>query len=75
MSTETHDVPLSTTAERRAVTGAVGAAPSGEWVIVTRGITRDYDMGGEVVHALRCVVLAICRNEYVSIMGRSGSGK
>ncbi|MGH7646719.1 MAG: ABC transporter ATP-binding protein [Gemmatimonadaceae bacterium] len=36
---------------------------------------RDYDMGGEVVHALRGVDLAVRRNEYVAIMGPSGSGK
>ncbi|HUO52341.1 MAG TPA: ABC transporter ATP-binding protein [Gemmatimonadaceae bacterium] len=66
---------LSTTAERHAVTSIPGAAPGKEWVIVTRGITRDYDMGGEVVHALRGVDIAIRRNEYVAIMGPSGSGK
>ena len=52
-----------------------GVAPSRDWVIVTRGLTRDYDMGGEVVHALRGVDLAVRRNEYVAIMGPSGSGK
>jgi putative ABC transport system ATP-binding protein len=69
------DIAMSTTAERRVVTSAPGVAPSSDWVIVTRGITRDYDMGGEVVHALRGIEMAVRRNEYVAIMGPSGSGK
>ena len=44
-------------------------------VIVTRNLQRDYDMGGEVVHALRGVDVAIRKNEFVAIMGPSGSGK
>ncbi len=44
-------------------------------VIVTRNLQRDYDMGGEVVHALRGVDVDIRRNEFVAIMGPSGSGK
>jgi len=67
--------PISTTAERQAVTIQAGAAPEKDWVIVTRGLTRHYDMGGEVVRALRGVDVAIRRNEYVAIMGPSGSGK
>jgi putative ABC transport system ATP-binding protein len=44
-------------------------------VIVTRNLQRDYDMGGEVVHALRGVDVIIRKNEFVAIMGPSGSGK
>src|SRR5687767_5492030 len=71
----TDEIPLSTTAERHVVTAEGGTAPEKDWVIVTRGLKRDYDMGGEVVHALRGVDIAIRRNEYVAIMGPSGSGK
>jgi putative ABC transport system ATP-binding protein len=44
-------------------------------MIVTRALTREYDMGGEVVRALRGVDVTIRRNEFVAIMGPSGSGK
>jgi putative ABC transport system ATP-binding protein len=71
----TEEVPLSVTAERKVVTSQAGQAPEKDWVIVTRGIKREYDMGGEIVRALRGVDVAIRRNEYVAIMGPSGSGK
>ena len=75
MTVRTDDIPLSTTAEREIITGAPGKAPEKDWVIVTRGLKREYDMGGEIVRALRGVDVAIRRNEYVAIMGPSGSGK
>ncbi len=71
----TMDAPLGATAERAVVVSQPGVAPDKKWVIVTRGIKRNYDMGGEVVHALRGVDVAVGRNEYVAIMGPSGSGK
>jgi len=44
-------------------------------VISLKGITKDYIMGKEVVHALNHVDLTINKNEYVALMGPSGSGK
>ena len=63
---------LSDTAERMAM--LPGDVPR-DAVIVTRNLQRDYDMGGEVVHALAGVDVTIRRNEFVAVMGPSGSGK
>jgi putative ABC transport system ATP-binding protein len=44
-------------------------------LIRLQNISRRYQMGTEVVHALRDVSLQINHGEYVAIMGPSGSGK
>jgi putative ABC transport system ATP-binding protein len=48
---------------------------TGAALIEVRGLTREYHMGAETVHALHGVDLDIGHNEYVAIMGPSGSGK
>jgi putative ABC transport system ATP-binding protein len=40
-----------------------------------REVTKEYNMGNQVVHALRGVSLKTEQNEYLAIMGPSGSGK
>jgi putative ABC transport system ATP-binding protein len=49
--------------------------PAHHPIIVTQGLTKDYEMGAETIHALRGVDLTVDRNEYVAVMGPSGSGK
>jgi putative ABC transport system ATP-binding protein len=63
---------IEDTAERMAM---LPADVPRDAVIVTRNLHRQYDMGGEIVHALRGLDLNVRRNEYVAIMGPSGSGK
>lgn len=44
-------------------------------LIDLRGVTRQYTLGDQTVHAVAGIDLKIQRGEYCSIMGPSGSGK
>jgi putative ABC transport system ATP-binding protein len=44
-------------------------------LIETEALTKIYDLGGSLVHALSGVSVTIERGEFVAIMGASGSGK
>jgi putative ABC transport system ATP-binding protein len=44
-------------------------------VIKLRDVYRTYEMGNQVLNALDGVTLEIVRNEYIAIVGASGSGK
>ena len=75
MSDTTHaEAPLSTTAERQAVTSQAGVTPSRDWVIVTRGIKREYDMGGEIVRAHRRQAPAIAADRRAHRVADEGFG-
>ncbi len=44
-------------------------------MIELRDLTRHYQVGDQVVHALESVTLSVPDGDYVAIMGPSGSGK
>ena len=39
------------------------------------GVSRDFQVGGQTVHALKDVTFNVDRSEFVAVIGRSGSGK
>ena len=44
-------------------------------MIIMKGISKIYHIGGEEVKALDHANIEICQGEFVSIIGPSGSGK
>jgi putative ABC transport system ATP-binding protein len=44
-------------------------------LITCRDLSKQYRMGGQIVHALYDINLDIVQGEYLSVMGPSGSGK
>ncbi len=46
-----------------------------KYVIQTEGLSRDYLIGPEPIHALADISVNVLRGEFVAVMGPSGSGK
>ena len=44
-------------------------------IIQAIAASRDYQLAGEVIHAVRSVDLEVRRGEFITLVGRSGSGK
>ena len=62
-------------AENGAERSAAAAPTANNAIVELRDLRREYEMGGETIHALAGMDLVIHRGEFMSIMGRSGSGK
>lgn len=44
-------------------------------VVQLIGVTKDFELGSEVVQVLKGIDLTVCQGDFTAIMGASGSGK
>ena len=43
-------------------------------IVEAKGLTKDFHLGKTLIHALKCVDIAIKEREFLAIAGPSGSG-
>ena len=53
----------------------VPKAPADNTVIQAINASREYELEGETIHAIRSVNLDIRKGKFITLVGRSGSGK
>jgi putative ABC transport system ATP-binding protein len=63
------------TSDARFARPGTGAVAAHDTMVETLGLSRDFQVGSGVVHALQSVDLRVGRGELVAVRGRSGSGK
>ena len=49
--------------------------PSTDIIIEARKLSKRFQLGGEIIHALQSIDLSVRNREFLAIMGPSGSGK
>jgi putative ABC transport system ATP-binding protein len=57
------------------MSATTATSTAAEYIVRTKGVVKEYTMGGQTLRALKGVDLDIRRGEYISLMGPSGSGK
>ncbi|MCH8540862.1 MAG: ABC transporter ATP-binding protein [Opitutales bacterium] len=74
-SLHTKTIPASDMPDRPAFNWLEDTGEDADLTVMTRDVTKIYQMGEEKIHALGGVNIKIATGEYISIMGPSGSGK